>query len=932
VIAEIDACGHTTHFAYDILGRMIVVHHPDGAIEHKEYDTCGNLTKEIDAEGYVTQKTYNYRGQPLAIHYPDGSEEHFTYYPQGALATHIDKSGSKMVYTYDSFDRPIRIETYASGLLKTTTAAYTPFQKISETDGEGILTTYTYDFAGRTIAKQTDRKKVCYSYDSLGFLTRTEQLSCASITQHNHAGHPIEKRTEADALQFQERYAYNENGERTHLITSHGAFETIYNTFGQPLFEKDPLGFTTSHTYLSGREYIETTTDANGIQTTHIYDSRGRETETHLKNTLGEIIAKQTNLYNKNGNLTDLTHFVYDGSHLIQRITHHWNYGPMGRIDSFLEAGERETRNAYDHKGRLLTITKPSGSVLSHEWDDLGRLARYFSSDFDYQYTYDRNDRLLSVYDAVSKRKTTRTYNALGNITQEILSSGYQLLHTFDAEGRRIESTLPDNSTIDYVYQGAYLHSVNRNGLHFTYTARDLEGHLIQADLPIGSIAIERDALSRWKHYDSPFYHSKSPQYDPVGNLLHYHYQDSLGKVDCVYKYDDLNQLISENDHTYSFDSLNNRLRKDDLSHQVNHLCQIIDDGRYEYDLDGNLIFDGEWHYTYDTQNRLITLENKNKRIECEYDPFHRRLSKKVFANGQVKHERYLWDGDNEIGVMNEQGQIEQLRILGEGLGAEIGAAVLYELKGKAYIPIHDHRGCVVTLIDMESKQPLESYRYTAFGEELTDGRLSPWRFASKRVDETGLIFFGRRYYHPELGRWISQDPQGFEDGPNLYAYLHNCPLTDFDLYGLFGFGSMWNNAQHFMWGMLEGSAYHFQNMASSFCMRDFSQPEWKPKSLMQNQNMVSTRGMDWVEKSVLPFTYEARRLGDVSQNDCMRARGRAFGEQAITLGGLFSAFSLGKNLLNVGPRLQEMTTQGLSREYLFSGKPTINGAETSFT
>src|SRR3984885_1886421 len=538
------------------------------------------------------------------------------------------------------------------------------------------------------------------------------------------------------------------------------------------------------------------------------------------------------------------------------------------------------------------------------------------------RFSWQGNDRLLSVYDAVSKIKTTRTYNALGNITQEILSSGYKLLHAFDAEGRRIESTLPDNSTIDYVYQGAYLYSINRNGLHFTYTARDLEGHLIQADLPIGSIAIERDALSRWKHYDSPFYHSKFPKYDPVGNLLRYHYQDSLGKVDCVYKYDDLNQLISENDHTYSFDSLNNRLRKDDLSHQVNHLCQIIDDGRYEYDLDGNLIFDGEWQYTYDTQNRLIALENKNKRIECEYDPFHRRLSKKVFANGQVKHERYLWDGDNEIGVMNEQGQIEQLRILGEGLGAEIGAAVLYELKGKAYIPIHDHRGCVVTLIDMESKQPLESYRYTAFGEELTDGRLSPWRFASKRVDETGLIFFGRRYYHPELGRWISQDPQGFEDGPNLYAYLHNCPLTDFDLYGLFGFGSMWNNAQHFMWGMLEGSAYHFQNMASSFCMRDFSQPEWKPKSLMQNQNMVSTRGMDWVEKSVLPFTYEARRLGDVSQNDCMRARGRAFGEQAITLGGLFSAFSLGKNLLNAGPRLQEMTTQGLSRDYLFSGKP----------
>src|ERR1700733_6991590 len=188
-----------------------------------------------------------------------------------------------------------------------------------------------------------------------------------------------------------------------------------------------------------------------------------------------------------------------------------------------------------------------------------------------------------------------------------------------------------------------------------------------------------------------------------------------------------LYDAVSKKETMRTYNALGN------ITQEILSSCQIIDDGRYEYDLDGNLIFDGEWHYTYDTQNRLITLENKNKRIECEYDSFHRRLSKKVFANGQVKHERYLWDGDNEIGVMNEQGQIEQLRILGEGLGAEIGAAVLYELKGKAYIPIHDHRGCVVTLIDMESKQPLESYRYTAFGEELTKNEtFKVGRFAAK--------------------------------------------------------------------------------------------------------------------------------------------------------------------------------------------------------
>jgi len=63
---------------------------------------------------------------------------------------------------------------------------------------------------------------------------------------------------------------------------------------------------------------------------------------------------------------------------------------------------------------------------------------------------------------------------------------------------------------------------------------------------------------------------------------------------------------------------------------------------------------------------------------------------------------------------------------------------------------------------------------------------ISPWRFASKRFDpESGLIFFGRRYYSPTVGRFLTPDPIGFTDGPNLYSYVHNCPLILVDPYGL---------------------------------------------------------------------------------------------------------------------------------------------------
>src|SRR5262249_35045299 len=146
-------------------------------------------------------------------------------------------------------------------------------------------------------------------------------------------------------------------------------------------------------------------------------------------------------------NRTQLIHTLFLGTTPINTITHQWEYGPMNRLERFIEAGQRETRYLYDSKGRLKTIIKPSGCEINHEYDELGRLSRYFAPGFDYRYTYDKCDRVTSVYDKISKTTTTRIYDPLGYITQEILASGLTLSKAYDNRSRKIELTLPDKTT-----------------------------------------------------------------------------------------------------------------------------------------------------------------------------------------------------------------------------------------------------------------------------------------------------------------------------------------------------------------------------------------------------------------------------------------------------------------------------------------------------
>jgi RHS repeat-associated protein len=65
-------------------------------------------------------------------------------------------------------------------------------------------------------------------------------------------------------------------------------------------------------------------------------------------------------------------------------------------------------------------------------------------------------------------------------------------------------------------------------------------------------------------------------------------------------------------------------------------------------------------------------------------------------------------------------------------------------------------------------------------------GKINPIRFSTKCTDdESDFLYYGKRYYNPSTGRWLSRDPVGEGGGRNLYGFAANNAVNMVDLWGL---------------------------------------------------------------------------------------------------------------------------------------------------
>ena len=731
-ISTIDIFGNETHFEYDAFGRAIKSIYPDGSSTSCEYDIFDRMTKIVDPKGYATITRYNIRGKPIEIIYPDNTTEKYEYNLDGSLRKHIAKNGTYTIYDRDYLSRVVEQEWYNSEgkLERTFSSTYNTFHLISTSD----YTTYTYDGAGRKSKKTRNNRTVKFEYDALG---------------HLH----LQKEEEA-YIHFE--YDAKDNLKEIRMYDASG------NIIKKETMEEKPEPHRVYH-YDDVLQIIMT--NEHGIITETTFDKMSRIETIVKKNPFGTVISKREMRYDPSGNkIREINYLNAD-----ETVTTAWEYGPNNRIEKIIDASGT-THYTYDTEGRLSGITKPNGIVLQYAYNASGRTARLWSSDntVDYQYTYDSNGHIIHIDDAINKMTTQRLYSPEGHCIQEVLGNGLQIGNSYDKMGRRKTLTLPDDSMIEYQYDAAYLREIHRYSQtreklysHF-YTEYNLHGKLVSSQM----VDYKRNEKQQITAVNSPYW---SEIVDETGVTIH----DPGGKTSISYTYDDNDQLVGESgdfENSYEYDWMGNRLNSKE----------------------------NEIQYIYDALDRLIQVTVKDMQIYYVYDAFHRRLSKTV--NDETI--RYVYDGNNEIGAVDPDGNITQLRVLGIGHGAEIGAAVAIELNQDIYLPIHDHRGSVRCLIDTQTQLPVEYYRYSAFGKVIIFDANSqqvehsivnnPWRFSSKRIDhETGLIYFGKRYYAPSLGRWIKKDPLGFPDGPNPYVFCKNNPMKYHDLYGLFSFNDL---------------------------------------------------------------------------------------------------------------------------------------------
>lgn len=768
-----------------------------------------------------------------------------------------DASRSPMVsqiYAYDAQGRPNTMTDARNG---TTTLYYDDADQIvgmltPSPDGLqlGQRTTHVLDSMGRVIQAQLpDLTRVFYDFATNGLLLGT----------HGSRTYPV-------------RYSYDVAGRLqtmttwTNFAASAGAAVTTSRYDGY-------RGFLTNQTHADGRgtSYRYTAAGrlsarlgARGITTAYAYDNAGAVGAVSYSDTTPGLacgfdrLGRQTSVTNG----TMVCAWTYNAAG--KPLTGSFAGGPLNGLS---------LTNGYDPLLRRtrLSLTPPASNlgVTTYAYDTASRLQAVGDGTNAVLYSYLTNsprwDHLVFQRSAQNVITTTRENDALNRLTGVNSSGGgvpaASFHYLYNAADQRTTVLKGDQSAWKYQYDALGQITSGRNywadatpvaGQQFTYDFDDIGnrkftasgGDAVGANLRAASYTA--NPLNQYTRRDVPGYASilgtANPDATVTVNLQRVIRQGNYFRGELAVSNTGAPQWLA----LTNLAVLNNGTNADIVSTNIGALFVAQTPESFSYDADGNQTSDGRFAYAWDAEGRLVSATSLTNapaasrvKLEFAYDCLGRRIQKIVSTNNGTVYKpqstnRFAYDGWNLVAVLNQTNGVMTTFRWGTDLSGTlqgaggVGGAVSMTIKAGTnagtYFYVYDGVGNVVALVNAATAVVSALYEYDPFGGVLRAtgpvAKINPFRFSTKyQDDETGLDYYGYRYYDPDTGRWLSRDPVGETGGPNLYGFVNNGPVTFVDplgmnLYAIDGTGldeTFNSNIQKFYQRYKDGSANYYR-------------------------------------------------------------------------------------------------------------------------
>ena len=492
-----------------------------------------------------------------------------------------------------------------------------------------------------------------------------------------------------------------------------------------------------------------------------------------------------------------------------------------------------------DLDGTVITTQLPDGTTVHHQHDLAGRLTYNKYTDGSWEaWEYDKAGRLTKAYNRDSVTEFVR--NALGQVIKET-QDGRTVEHKYDERSQlsNIVSALGGNITYGYDIKGAVNHiSAGMSGKRKPWEANiayDRFGRETSRMMP-GCVentmhydSIGRPAHQRVRHNGRTLL---DKSYTWGDNLRLLRTFDTINGRSVRYDYDTFGSLSGA-----VFGDGSRQWRNPDLMGNVydspdrtdrsyGRGGQLREDRkwRYYYDSHGNLVLktmrrsgpsletgmrdeflawqSGDYAYTWQGNGMLRSVTRPDgKTVTFRYDALGRRIEK-VF-DGRVY--RYLWDGDV---ILHEWDYAEADRP--NTIVTEVGEVTLdrpepvenlitWVYDSDSYVPtakivgdrhysiISDYIGRPVQVYD-DNGNIVWQADYDIYGNVRNlhgSRKFIPFRQLGQYEDEETGVYYNRfRYYDPNTGTYISQNPISILGGVNTFAYVFDCNIG-IDIMGL---------------------------------------------------------------------------------------------------------------------------------------------------